>query len=59
MTFTNAIEAQATIAQYAIIEGNKLKMHPNEPHKFKVKCINEDGCPFMLYISEDGDNPGL
>ena len=59
MTFANAGEAREAIAKYAVAQGKKLKIHPNEPHRIRVKCINEEGCPFLLYISKDGDNPGL
>ena len=31
MTFTNAAEAREAIAKYAIVEGKKLEIHPNEP----------------------------
>ena len=59
ITFANAGKAREAIAKYAIAQGKKLKIHPNEPHRIRVKCINEEGCPFLLYISKDGDNPGL
>ena len=46
MTFANAAEAREAIAKYAIAEGKKLKIHPNEPQRIRVKCVNEEGCPF-------------
>lgn len=31
----------------------KLKLNPNEPYRIRVKCTNEEGCPFDLFMSEE------
>ena len=58
MPFANAIEAREAIAKYVIAFSKKLKINPNEPHRIRVKCVNKQGCPFLLFISKDGKNPG-
>lgn len=45
------------IDKYAINAGVKLKMKKSEPARVNVVC--QDGCPFVLYASKDGSNPGM
>ncbi|XP_048228242.1 uncharacterized protein LOC125369516 [Ricinus communis] len=59
MTFANANEARQAIANYGVALSVKLKINPNEPFRLRVKCINEESCPFVLFISKDGKNLGL
>ena len=37
----------------------KLKLVQNEPGKIRVKCVNVEGYKFVVFISKDGNNPGL
>ncbi|KAH6767404.1 hypothetical protein C2S52_018387 [Perilla frutescens var. hirtella] len=59
MAFANAKEARFAISNYSVAKGVALKLKPNEPYRIRTKCKNEKGCPFMLFISKDGRNPGL
>ncbi|CAH9070537.1 unnamed protein product [Cuscuta europaea] len=59
MTFADAEEARTAIANYGVKYGYKLKIKPNEKNRLAVKCLNEEGCPFRLWISQDGKNYGL
>lgn len=59
MTFADAKEARAAISNYSVSRGVILKLKPNEPYRIRAKCKNEKGCPFTLFISKDGRNPGL
>ena len=57
MTFRCAYEVREEIANYAISRGMALKFVRSEPMRIRVKC--EDECPFLVYVSKDGFNPGL
>ena len=59
MSFSDATEAREAISRYAVARGVKLKLNPNEKLRIRAKCKNESTCPFVLYISQDGRNPGL
>ncbi|XVE62979.1 hypothetical protein DITRI_Ditri06bG0162900 [Diplodiscus trichospermus] len=59
MTFAHAKEAREAIGAYGVKFGYKLKINPNEPHRLRVRCENEQGCPFLLSICKDGKNPRL
>ena len=57
MTFGCANEVREEIANYAISRGVALKFVRSELMRIRVKC--EDECPFLVYVSKDGFNPGL
>ena len=59
MSFSNAIAVREALARYGVAEGKKLKIKPNDPARIIAKCVTESGCPFVILISKDGDNPGL
>ncbi|KAK1392488.1 hypothetical protein POM88_011544 [Heracleum sosnowskyi] len=57
MTFSNAFEVREAITKYGISQGVSLKYVKNKPSRLRVKC--EKGCPFSLFVSKDGNQPGL
>ncbi|KAH6776564.1 hypothetical protein C2S52_014125 [Perilla frutescens var. hirtella] len=58
MSFGDAHDARFVIARYSIANGTPLKLRPNEPKRIRAKFKTE-GCPFHLFISQDGKDGGL
>lgn len=56
-TYADKAELVSAIDRYAIKVGVKLKLVKSEPLRVKAQC--QKGCPFVLYASRDGRNPGL
>ena len=59
MTFGDAKEARDAISRYAVARGVRLKLNPNEKLRIRAKCKNDSNCPFVVFVSQDGRNPGL
>ncbi|EEF28031.1 conserved hypothetical protein [Ricinus communis] len=53
MTFSNAVEARRSVTRYNVAKEYDLKLNPNQ--KFIIRAKSKyDGCPFVLFISQDG-----
>ncbi|XP_028793439.1 uncharacterized protein LOC114749123 [Neltuma alba] len=56
MTFLDLNELRSAIDSYAISKGVNIKIIRSEKRLLKAIC--EEGCPFTLYASRDGNNVG-
>ena len=57
VTFADKKQLLQALDQYAIKAGVNLHLTKSEPLRVRARC--EKGCPFVLFASKDGSNPGL